>query len=66
MKVKRFSEATRYDAPITAVFMGLRLQGFEPDGSKNQWVESRISSLVAARAPILRPSRRFMSAWWAA
>ncbi len=39
MKVKRFSEATRYDAPKHHRFMGL-LQGFESDGPKNQWVES--------------------------
>ena len=38
MKVKRFGEATRYDAPNHRGFMGLRLQGFEPDGPKNQWV----------------------------
>jgi hypothetical protein len=38
MKVKRFSEATRYDAPNHRGFIGLRLQGFEPDGPKNQWV----------------------------
>jgi quercetin dioxygenase-like cupin family protein len=38
MKVKRFSEATRYDAPNHRGFTGLRLQGFEPDGPKNQWV----------------------------
>ena len=38
MKVKRFSEATCYDAPNHRGFIGLRLQGFEPDGSKNQWV----------------------------
>jgi hypothetical protein len=36
MKVKRFSEATRYDAPNHRGFMGLRLRGFEPDGPKNQ------------------------------
>jgi hypothetical protein len=38
MKVKRFSEATRYDAPNHRGFMGLRLRGFEPDGPKNQWL----------------------------
>jgi quercetin dioxygenase-like cupin family protein len=38
MKVKRFSEAARHDAPNHRGFMGLRLQGFEPDGPKNQWV----------------------------
>jgi hypothetical protein len=38
MKVKRFSEATRYDAPNHRGFMGLHLQGFEPDGPKHQWV----------------------------
>jgi hypothetical protein len=37
MEVKRFGEATRYDAPNHRGFMGLRLQGFEPDGPKNQW-----------------------------
>jgi hypothetical protein len=38
MKVKRFKEAVRYDAPNHRGFIGLRLQGFEPDGPKNQWV----------------------------
>ncbi len=38
MKVKRFSEATRYDASNHRGFMGLRLQGFEPDVPKNHWV----------------------------
>ena len=38
MKVKRFSDAIRYDAPNHRGFVGLRLQGFEPDGPKNQWV----------------------------
>lgn len=38
MKVTRFSEAVRYDAPNHRGFMGLRLQGFDPDGPKNQWV----------------------------
>ena len=38
MKVKRFNEATPYDAPNHRGFIGLRLQGFEPDGPKNQWV----------------------------
>ena len=38
MKVNRFSEATRYDAPNHRGFMGLRLRGFEPDGPKNQWL----------------------------
>jgi hypothetical protein len=66
MKVKRFSEPTRYDAPNHRGFIGLRLQGFEPDGPKNQWVESHISSPAAARAPIPDPSRKFMSAWLAA
>lgn len=36
MKVTRFSEAVRYDAPNHRGFMGLRLQGFDPDGPKNQ------------------------------
>jgi quercetin dioxygenase-like cupin family protein len=38
MKVKRFSEAARHGAANHRGFMGLRLQGFEPDGPKNQWV----------------------------
>ena len=37
MKVNRFSEATRYDAPNHRAFMDLCLQGFESDGPKNQW-----------------------------
>jgi hypothetical protein len=65
MKVNRFSEATRYDAPNHHGFMGLCLQGFESDGARTSGVESRISTPGAARAPILRPARKFMSAWWA-
>jgi hypothetical protein len=61
MKVNRFSEATRYDAPNHRAFMDLCLQGFESDGPKNQW--GGISHFH--RAPILRPARKFMSAWWA-
>ena len=37
MKVNRFSEATRDDAPNHRAFMDLCLQGFESDGPKNQW-----------------------------
>ena len=69
MKVNRFSEATRYDAPNHRGFMGLRLQAFEPDGPKNQWVGISHffprggSSPAAAHAPIPRRSRKSMSAW---
>jgi quercetin dioxygenase-like cupin family protein len=38
MFVKRFAEAKPYDAPNHRAVVGLRLQGFEPDGPKNQWV----------------------------
>lgn len=38
MFTKRFSEAKPYDAPNHRGVVGLRLQGFEPDGPKNQWV----------------------------
>jgi mannose-6-phosphate isomerase-like protein (cupin superfamily) len=38
MHVKRFSEAKPYEAPNHRAVVGLRLQGFEPDGPKNQWV----------------------------
>lgn len=38
MHVKRFKDATSYDAPNHFGVVGLRLQGFEPDGPKNQWV----------------------------
>jgi quercetin dioxygenase-like cupin family protein len=38
MHIKRFSEATPYEAANHRGVVGLRLQGFEPDGPKNQWV----------------------------
>ena len=38
MHVKRFADAKAYDAPNHRDVVGLRLQGFEPDGPKNQWV----------------------------
>ena len=38
MHVKRFAEAQTYDAPNHFGVVGLRLQGFEPTGPKNQWV----------------------------
>ena len=38
MHVKRFAEAQTYDAPNHFGVVGLRLQGFEPTGPKNQWI----------------------------
>ena len=38
MHVKRFQDAQPYDAPNHFGVVGLRLQGFEPAGPKNQWV----------------------------
>jgi hypothetical protein len=38
MKFKRFKEPVRYDVPDHRGFIGLRLQGYERDGPKNQWV----------------------------
>ena len=38
MHVKRFAEAKPYDAPNHRGVVGLRLQGFEDAGPKNQWV----------------------------
>ena len=38
MLVKRFEEATPYDAPNHRGVVGLRLQGFEAGGPTNQWV----------------------------
>ncbi len=38
MHVKRFAEATTYEAPNHRGVVGLRLQGFEEGGPKNQWV----------------------------
>ena len=38
MHLKRFAEAKPYDAPNHRGVVGLRLQGFEPDGPTNQWV----------------------------
>jgi quercetin dioxygenase-like cupin family protein len=38
MHVKRFQDAKPYDAPNHRGVTGLRLQGFEDHGPKNQWV----------------------------
>jgi quercetin dioxygenase-like cupin family protein len=38
MLVKRFADATKYEAPNHRGVVGLRLQGFEEGGPKNQWV----------------------------
>jgi quercetin dioxygenase-like cupin family protein len=38
MLVKRFKDAKPYEAPNHRGVAGLRLQGFEPGGPKNQWV----------------------------
>lgn len=38
MHVKRFSDASPYDAPNHFGVVGLRLQGFEEGGPSNQWV----------------------------
>jgi mannose-6-phosphate isomerase-like protein (cupin superfamily) len=38
MLVKRFADAKPYEAPNHRGVVGLRLQGFEEDGPKNQWV----------------------------
>ena len=38
MLVKRFADAQKYEAPNHRGVVGLRLQGFEEDGPKNQWV----------------------------
>lgn len=38
MLVKHFHEAQAYDAPNHRGVVGLRLQGFEEGGPKNQWV----------------------------
>ena len=38
MLTKRFSEALPYDAPNHRGVVGLRLQGFEEGGPKNQWI----------------------------
>ncbi len=38
MLVKRFGEATAYEAPNHRGVSGLRLQGFEDGGPENQWV----------------------------
>lgn len=38
MHVKRFADAKPYDAANHRGVVGLRLQGFEPEGPKNQWV----------------------------
>ncbi len=38
MLVKRFADAQKYEAPNHRGVVGLRLQGFEDQGPKNQWV----------------------------
>jgi quercetin dioxygenase-like cupin family protein len=38
MHVKRFTDAQLYQAPNHHGVVGLRLQGFEEGGPKNQWV----------------------------
>lgn len=38
MLTKRFADAKPYDAPNHRGVVGLRLQGFEPGGPRNQWV----------------------------
>ena len=38
MHVKRFNDATKYEAANHRGVVGLRLQGFEEHGPKNQWV----------------------------
>ena len=38
MLVKRFQDATPYEAPNHRGVVGLRLQGFEAGGPRNQWV----------------------------
>jgi quercetin dioxygenase-like cupin family protein len=38
MLVKRFADAPTYEAPNHRGVVGLRLQGFEDGGPKNQWV----------------------------
>lgn len=38
MLVKRFADAKQYEAPNHRGVVGLRLQGFEDGGPKNQWV----------------------------
>jgi len=38
MYVKRFKDAKPYEAPNHRGVVGLRLQGFEEHGPKNQWV----------------------------
>ena len=38
MLVKRFADAKTYEAPNHRGVVGLRLQGFEEHGPKNQWI----------------------------
>jgi quercetin dioxygenase-like cupin family protein len=38
MHVKRYQDAEPYEAPNHRGVVGLRLQGFEPNGPTNQWV----------------------------
>jgi quercetin dioxygenase-like cupin family protein len=38
MHIKRFADAKPYEAQNHRGVVGLRLQGFEPDGPTNQWV----------------------------
>lgn len=38
MLVKRLADAKPYEAPNHRGVVGLRLQGFEPGGPRNQWI----------------------------
>nr|WP_319513987.1 cupin domain-containing protein [uncultured Cohaesibacter sp.] len=38
MHLKRFTDASAYEAPNHFGCYGLRLQGFEENGPKNQWI----------------------------
>ncbi|WP_321447471.1 cupin domain-containing protein [uncultured Cohaesibacter sp.] len=38
MHLKRFADASAYEAPNHFGCYGLRLQGFEENGPKNQWI----------------------------
>ena len=60
MHLKRFQDAQPYEAPNHFDTVGLRLQGFEDDGPKNQWVGLSQFLPAAARDRTRRRSKRFM------
>ena len=54
MHLKRFEDATPYEAPNHFDVVGLRLQGFEEGGPTNQWVG--LSQFLASQLHEVAPT----------